>query len=213
MSTGAMRVRALPRDGAAPVGSAAAPMTAEAEISRWFECEVQPHEPALRAYLQARFPTLGEHDDLVQESYTRLLRERARGEVRHPRAFLFTAARNAAYDLFRRRGAKPTEAVTEAIELTALSEQPGTAEQFDQRLELEVLAEAVRALPERCRQVIMLRYLDNLSYKEIGVQLGISTETVKVHMAKGMRRCAAFFADRGLIEGAPRNSGERGSPA
>ena len=213
MSTGAMRVRALPRDGAAPVGSAAAPMTAEAEISRWFECEVQPHEPALRAYLQARFPTLGEHDDLVQESYTRLLRERARGEVRHPRAFLFTAARNAAYDLFRRRGAKPTEAVTEAIELTALSEQPGTAEQFDQRLELEVLAEAVRALPERCRQVIMLRYLDNLSYKEIGVQLGISPETVKVHMAKGMRRCAAFFADRGLIEGAPRNSGERGSPA
>lgn len=208
-----MRVRALPRDGAAPVGSAAAPMTAEAEISRWFECEVQPHEPALRAYLQARFPTLGEHDDLVQESYTRLLRERARGEVRHPRAFLFTAARNAAYDLFRRRGAKPTEAVTEAIELTALSEQPGTAEQFDQRLELEVLAEAVRALPERCRQVIMLRYLDNLSYKEIGVQLGISPETVKVHMAKGMRRCAAFFADRGLIEGAPRNSGERGSPA
>lgn len=208
-----MRVRALPRDGAAPVGSAAAPMTAEAEISRWFECEVQPHEPALRAYLQARFPTLGEHDDLVQESYTRLLRERARGEVRHPRAFLFTAARNAAYDLFRRRGAKPTEAVTEAIELTALSEQPGTAEQFDQRLELEVLAEAVRALPERCRQVIMLRYLDNLSYKEIGAQLGISPETVKVHMAKGMRRCAAFFADRGLIEGAPRNSGERGSPA
>lgn len=213
MNTEAMRVRALPRAGAAPVGSAAAPMTAEAEISRWFECEVQPHEPALRAYLQARFPTLGEHDDLVQESYTRLLRERARGEVRHPRAFLFTAARNAAYDLFRRRGAKPTEAVTEAIELTALSEQPGTAEQFDQRLELEVLAEAVRALPERCRQVIMLRYLDNLTYKEIGVQLGISPETVKVHMAKGMRRCAAFFADRGLIEGAPRNSGEGRSPA
>jgi RNA polymerase sigma-70 factor (ECF subfamily) len=174
---------------------------------------VQPHEPALRAYLQARFPTLGEHDDLVQESYTRLLRERARGEVRHPRAFLFTAARNAAYDLFRRRGAKPTEVVTEAIELTALSEQPGTAEQFDQRLELEVLSEAVRSLPERCRQVIMLRYLDNLSYKEIGVQLGISPETVKVHMAKGMRRCAAFFADRGLIEGAPRNAGQRRSPA
>lgn len=206
MNTEAMRVRALPRAGGAPV-------TGEAEVSRWFEREVQPHEPALRAYLQARFPTLGEHDDLVQESYTRLLRERARGEVRHPRAFLFTAARNAAYDLFRRRGAKPTEAVTEAIELTALSEQPGTAEQFDQRLELEVLAEAVRALPERCRQVIMLRYLDNLTYKEIGAQLGISPETVKVHMAKGMRRCAAFFADRGLIEGAPRTTGERGTPA
>ena len=213
MSAEATRLHALPRPGCAPVGAASAAIAGEAEISRWFEQEVQPHEPALRAYLQARFPTLGEHDDLVQESYTRLLRERARGEVRHPRAFLFTAARNAAYDLFRRRGAKPTEVVTEAIELTALSEQPGPAEQFDQRLELEVLSEAVRSLPERCRQVIMLRYLDNLSYKEIGVQLGISPETVKVHMAKGMRRCAAFFADRGLIEGAPRNAGQRRSPA
>ncbi len=45
----------------------------------------------------------------------------------------------------------------------------------------------------------MLRYLDDLSYKEIAAQLGISPETVKVHMAKGMRRCAAFFAERGLI--------------
>ena len=33
------------------------------EQALWFAEEVQPHEPALRAYLQARFPTLGDHDD------------------------------------------------------------------------------------------------------------------------------------------------------
>jgi FixJ family two-component response regulator len=32
------------------------------------------------------------------------------------------------------------------------------------------------------------------------VQLEISVETVKVHMAKGMRRCAAYFVERGLLE-------------
>jgi len=68
--------------------------------------------------------------------------------------------------------------------------------------------DAVRALPDRCRQVIMLRYLDGLAYKEIAEQLGISPETVKVHMAKGMRRCAAFFADRGLLETAPSSAKE-----
>ena len=172
-------------------------------LSRWFTEEVQPHEPALRADLQARFPTLGDQDDLVQETYTRLLRAQANGGVRYPKAFLFTAARNAAFDLFRRRGAKPTEAVTDLVELTVLEEMPGVGEQMDQSYELEVLADAVRALPDRCRQVIMLRYLDGLAYKEIGVQLGISAETVKVHMAKGMRRCAAFFAERGLLEVAP----------
>ena len=172
-------------------------------LSRWFTEEVQPHEPALRAYLQARFPTLADHDDLVQETYTRLLRAQAGGGVRYPKAFLFTAARNAAFDLFRRRGAKPTEAVTDLVELTVLEDRPGVGEQLDQSYELEVLADAVRALPDRCRQVIMLRYLDGLAYKEIAEQLGISAETVKVHMAKGMRRCAAFFAERGLLETLP----------
>ena len=179
-------------------------------LSRWFTEEVQPHEPALRAYLQARFPTLGEHDDIVQETYTRLLRAQANGCVRYPKAFLFTAARNVAFDLFRRRGAKPTEAVTDLVELTILEEIPGVGEQMDQSYEREVLADAVRALPDRCRQVIMLRYLDGLAYKEIAVQLGISAETVKVHMAKGMRRCAAFFAERGLLAVAP--SAEEAAP-
>ncbi|PAW65842.1 MAG: hypothetical protein B9S34_09665 [Opitutia bacterium Tous-C1TDCM] len=173
------------------------------EQARWFAEEVYPHEPALRAYLQARFPTLRDHDDLVQETYTRLLRAQANGGVRYPKAFIFTAARNAAFDLFRRRGTKPTEAVTDLVELTVLEDRPGVGEQIDQTFELEVLADAVRALPERCRQVLMLRYLDGLAYKEIADQLGISPETVKVHMAKGMRRCAAFFAERGLLATAP----------
>lgn len=53
------------------------------EQARWFAEEVYPHEPALRAYLQARFPTLGDHDDLVQETYTRLLRAQANGGARY----------------------------------------------------------------------------------------------------------------------------------
>ena len=49
----------------------------------------------------------------------------------------------------------------------------------------------------------MLRYLDGLSYKEIAVQLGISPETVKAQMAKGMRRCADYFRERGLLKSTP----------
>lgn len=178
------------------------------ERARWFAEEVHPHEPALRAYLQARFPTLGDHDDLVQETYTRLLRAKDTGGVRYPKAFLFTAARNAAFDLFRRRRAHPTESVNDQTELIVLDAEPSAPDAIHQRYELEVLADAVRALPDRCRQVIMLRYLDGLAYKEIADQLDISPETVKVHMAKGMRRCAAFFAARGLLEPVNPSTGE-----
>jgi RNA polymerase sigma factor (sigma-70 family) len=169
-------------------------------LSQWFAEEVQPHEPALRAYLHARFPSLADHDDLVQEAYARLLRARAAGNVRYARAFLFTTARNAALDLFRRRSAMPLHAVTDFTESFVLEQAPGVADVVCQQQELNILAEAVRALPDRCREVIMLRYIDGLSYKEIAGQLGISPETVKVHMAKGMRRCAQFFQQRGLME-------------
>jgi RNA polymerase sigma-70 factor (ECF subfamily) len=176
--------------------------------SRWFAEEVQPHEPALRAYLRVRFPALGEVDDVVQESYTRLLRAQAAGGVRYPKAFLFTTARNAALDLFRRRRASPLHIVAEGAEIMLLDEQLGFAEQGEQAYRLEVLADAVRALPDRCREVLMLRYLDGLAYKEIATQLGISPETVTVHMAKGMRRCAEFFTERGLLSPASTESKE-----
>ena len=68
--------------------------------ARWFSAHVQPYEPALRAYLQKRFPALPDHDDLVQETYVRTLRAYEGGRVTHARAFLFTTARNAAIDLF-----------------------------------------------------------------------------------------------------------------
>lgn len=171
----------------------------QTEQTRWFAEEVQPHEPALRAYLLSRFPSLNDHDDVVQETYTRLLRAQAAGNVRFAKAFLFTTARNAALDLFRRRRVTPMQSMSELKELAALEEPLGVVETVSQQQEFEILAEAVRALPDRCREVIMLRYRDGLSYKEIAAQLGISPETVKAQMAKGTRRCAEFLAARGLI--------------
>lgn len=176
------------------------------EQSRWFAEEVQPYEPALRAYLHGRFPSLQDPDDIVQDTYARLLRAHAAGTIRHPKAFLFTTARNSALDFFRRKRAVSLEDVTHFDASSVLIDRADTAERVSRDQELEILADAVRALPDRCRQVIMLRYLDGLSYKEIAVQLDISPETVKAQMAKGVRRCAEYFRERGLLQSAAPNA-------
>ena len=173
----------------------------DAEQSRWFALEVQPHEPALRAYLHARFPFLQDCDDVIQETYTRVLREKDAGRIQHPRAFMFTAARNVALDFFRRRCTAGADAVTHFDAAHVVEDGPDAADTLNQRQELELVAEAVRALPERCRQVIMLRYLKGCSYKEIAALLAISPETVKTQMAKGVQRCTEFFGARGLLSG------------
>jgi RNA polymerase sigma factor (sigma-70 family) len=173
--------------------------------SRWFAEEVQPYEPALRAYLHGRFPSLPDQDDIVQDTYARLLRARASGTIRHPKAFLFTTARNSALDFFRRKRNVALDDITHFDESSVLVDRPDVVTLVNREQELEILADAVRSLPDRCRQVIMLRYLDGLAYKEIAVQLNISPETVKTQLAKGMRRCAEFFRERGLLKSCPAN--------
>ena len=177
-----------------------------ADQARWFSEHVQPHEPALRAYLSKRFPTLPDHDDLVQETYARLLRVADPDRLVHPRAFLFTTARNAAIDLFRRRNVHPHEPFAETeslIELPLLDAPPTVVETMERRQRRETLTEALRALPERCREVMLLRYLDGCSGKEIAARLDISLGTVKGHLLKGVRDCARYFAARGLVDAAP----------
>jgi RNA polymerase sigma-70 factor (ECF subfamily) len=169
------------------------------EQARWFAVEVQPHESALRSYLQTRFPQLRDFDDVVQEAYRRVLREQSAGRLRHVRAFLFTAARNVALDLFRRRKYAPLAPIPPETEVNVVEERPDAAETLSQQQELEILADAVRSLPDRCRQVILLRYVKNYSYQEIADALGVSTETVKTHMAKGVQRCTEYFASRGIL--------------
>lgn len=179
-----------------------------AEQARWFSEHVQPHEPALRAYLSKRFPALPDHDDLVQETYSRLLRVSDPSRLSHPKAFLFTTARNAAIDLFRRRRVQPLENLDDVIALPPLDEAPGVVESLERRHRGEALTEALRSLPERCREVMLLRYLDGCSGKEISERLDISLGTVKGHLLKGVRDCARFFEARGFVEAAPAESKE-----
>lgn len=164
----------------------------------WFARDVQPHEPSLRAWLRGKFPFLPDVDDVVQESYLRLIRARQAGKVGYAKAYLFTTARNFALDLFRRRAVVAIESVADVAALPVAEDAPDIVDALSRQQELELLAEAVQTLPDRCRQVMTLRLLYGLSHKEIAAELRISGHTVKAQLAKGMRRCADYFAARGI---------------
>ena len=167
-------------------------------LTSWFAEEVQPHESSLRSYLRSVFPSLPDIDDLVQESYARLLRAKRAGRVSYAKAFLFTTARNAALDFFRRRKVVSIDGVADLTELTVVEEGPDASEAVNKQQELEMLSAAVRDLPDRCRQVMTLRLLYGMAHKEIAAELGISEHTVKAQLAKGMRRCADYFEQHGV---------------
>lgn len=166
----------------------------------WFAESVRPHEPALRAFLSRRFASLPDHDDLVQETYVRLLRIPDRRWLVHARAYLFATARNLAIDHIRRARRTPVDPIDETAEIAMLETAPGAAELIDCAYLDESMLAAIEALPERCREVMLLRYVDEFSPKEIAEHLGLAGPTVRVHLMKGVRDCAAFLRERGLLE-------------
>lgn len=124
--------------------------------------------------------------DLVQESFARLLRSR-NDEIRDLRAYLYRAADSAERDLrraeFRARRiiapeAEPDEShadPTPAVEAQIIGSQ-----------EHDALRAAVATLPPRPREVLLLHRFEGLSYAEISQRLGISRNTVMVHMVKAL---------------------------
>lgn len=75
---------------------------------KWFAEEVQPHGPSLRAFLRGRFPAVRDVDDVVQESYLRIWKARARHPIDSAKAFLFRIARNLALDTLRHEKNSPS---------------------------------------------------------------------------------------------------------
>jgi len=147
----------------------------------------------LRAWLRSRFRSEDDIDDIVQESYLRLLGARANGELSSPKAFLFAVARNLALDRFRRRKIVRTESLAEYEAHFVLEDGWDTPEIIAHNQELELLTQAIQSLPDRCRQIFTLRKVYGLSQPEIAAQLGLSENTVSAQLTIGVKKCMAFM--------------------
>lgn len=165
--------------------------------ARWLAEHVLPHEPLLRSWLKGRFGAQIEVDDVVQEAFTRLLRAHEEGTVVSPKAFAFQTARNLALKQIRHRSYTHPPGWAE-IPMEAIPDSSDSIPDAVTHAEdVQLLVQAIQALPERCRQIFTLRKIYGLSQKEIAEQLGISENTVEVQGSLGIRKCAEYFRRHG----------------
>jgi len=159
-----------------------------------FEELVLPHLDA--AYNLARWLTrnVNDADDVVQDACVRALKYIGSLNGDSARAWFLTIVRHAFYDWCKRN--RPTELARDDGTAIDMAIDPAAVDPEQALLcnaESKALAEAITALPLAYREVLVLRELEELSYKEIARIADIPIGTVMSRLARA----------RGLLQRSP----------
>ncbi|MEO5693817.1 MAG: sigma-70 family RNA polymerase sigma factor [Usitatibacter sp.] len=154
-----------------------------------FESRVLPHLDA--AYNLARWLTRNDHDaqDVVQEAYARAFRYFDSLKDSDARAWLLAIVRNTGYTWLEKN--RPADVV--AMEDSTLAGVESVAAPPDsnpevivlQRAQQKLVNQSLEDLPVAFREVLVLRELEDLSYKEIAAIVGVPVGTVMSRLARG----------------------------
>lgn len=128
-------------------------------------------------------------DDLLQESFLRVIRFRTSWEDRARfSTWLYRIVRNTCLDYLRK--ARRVDATFTALSADPIDEESGGPDTSD---ELRRLSRALHLLPAERREVILLsRYMD-MSYAEIGLVLGCTINNARVKLHRALAELKEIF--------------------
>jgi len=155
-----------------------------------FEQVIVPHLNA--AYNLSRWLTRNSQDaeDIVQQAYLKAFRsfETFHGsDVDEARAWLLTIVRNTCFTWLRKRGEQPVTEFDEQLHSAGDLGSNGESILLN-RAALSSLKGCVEALPAEFREAIVLRELEELSYKEISAIVRVPVGTVMSRLARARKR-------------------------
>jgi RNA polymerase sigma-70 factor (ECF subfamily) len=129
-----------------------------------------------------------EAEDVVQSAYVRAISHFAGFRGGDGRAWLLTIVRNSCYDRMRKRGASVQDAdFDEAVHSGGKQDlDPERALLLTERTEL--VRKSLAELPAESREVLVLRELEELTYREIANIVGIPIGTVMSRLSRARER-------------------------
>jgi len=154
-----------------------------------FEATVLPHLSA--AYNFARWLLRDESgaEDVVQESYLRALKYFSGYHGGDSRAWLLTIVRNTSYNwLQQNRSRELMNPIDDATEALAATADANPEMVLLQRIDQDLLRQALTELPIEFREVVILREMEGLSYKEIAALAELPIGTVMSRLARARAR-------------------------
>lgn len=131
--------------------------------------------------------------DLTQDTFMKAWEYMAKGNtIDHMRAFLYRIAGNLVIDYRRKKKSSSLDSMTEAGFDIGTDETGRLATIHDGKQILEL----VNNIDEKYRDVIIMRYVDDLSIKEIAYVTGESENNISVRIHRGLEKVRALYEEQ-----------------
>jgi RNA polymerase sigma-70 factor (ECF subfamily) len=149
----------------------------------------------LSGYIARILGSAADADEVAHDAFVRLYRSDL-ASYDDPCAVLFRTGWRLALNRIRSRASNPLDRADDVpVESDHFVCDSESAEEYLLSREREAAYhEAIAALPPRCREVIELRAVQGLSYKEISRQLGLSVSTLEKHIVRGKKACSTALS-------------------
>ena len=139
-----------------------------------------------------------EAEDAVQTAFLGIARQIKRIPAGNPqvlRAYVLTAAKNAALNMLPKR-----QQQNELLSISELdiADDHNLFDQIASSQDYELLFKAIRKLPAIYREVLMLKYVQELTMKEIAALLGRKVTTVHQQITRGKKLLIAQCREEGM---------------
>jgi RNA polymerase sigma-70 factor (ECF subfamily) len=134
-------------------------------------------------------------EEIVQDMYTRLWRERRKlPSDLSAEACLFTRLRSDALNFVAAH--RRHRALADTTQLDDVAEPRSGVDALMRRFLAHDLNEAVRRLPEKCREVFILKHFNDQTTHEIAEATGLRPDSVEKHLARGKARMRQLLGAR-----------------
>jgi RNA polymerase sigma-70 factor (ECF subfamily) len=151
---------------------------------------VRRYYAPLRTFFRRRTRNSPEVQDLVQQVFLRLAEHPHLGAIENPDAYVFQTAANALRDHCRRSRVRSrymdAQKSGEPDSLFLVRSDLSPERILQGRESIERVVAALRELPERTRDIFMLRCFEGLKHAEIARLKGISVRAAEKHFAKAL---------------------------
>lgn len=162
---------------------------------RGLEALYRKYSQALHRFLARCHVQRDDVQDIVQETYCRVLNSGELERIRYPRAFLLRVARNVALNAAKHRRTAGDYDAVDVSDVELEDGQPSPYRRLKAEQELTIVRSALTELSPKCREVFVLNRFEYRTYGEIAQELGLSVSMIEKYVSQALAHLRKRLAE------------------